>query len=316
MPTASVIVPARNAQRTLGRTLEALAAQQLDGAFEVLVVDDGSTDGTASVARAAPGPVRVLAQPRCGPAAARNLGVERSSAPLLAFCDADVFPTPGWLQAGVDALGAADLVQGRVVPDPLARPGPFDRSLWINGLAGLWEAANLFVVRELFTRVGGFTDWIRPRVGKPIAEDVWFGYRALELGAMPAFSELALAHHAVFERDWRGYVAERRRLAYFPAIARRMPELRREFLYRRAFLDRRSAMLDLALLGGLTALLTRSPLPLVAVVPYLGPLRAHSQRARPAGPRAGAVAAADLLADLVGLGAMASGSVRARSLVI
>ncbi len=300
--TVSVIVPARDAAGTIARTLEALAAQQLaDGAFEVIVVDDGSRDDTLALARGAPGPTRVITQPPLGPAAARNRGAAAASAPLLAFCDADVFPTPGWLQTGVHGLRSADLVQGRVLPDPDARLGPFDRSLWITRQVGLWETANLFVTRAVFEAVGGFEEWITPRRGKALAEDVWFGYRALRAGARPAFCAQALAHHAVFARGWPAYVAERARLAYFPAMARKMPELRPAFLYRRVFLDPRSARFDLALAGVLVALRRRSPAALVAVAPYVRAVRSRGSAG---------VAAADVLADVVGLAALLAGSVR------
>ncbi len=214
----SVIVPARDAAATIGRTLEALAGQELDGdgRFEVVVVDDGSQDDTVAVARAARGPTRVIRQPALGPAAARNRGVGAATAPLLAFCDADVVPQPGWLAAGVSALAEADLVQGRVLPDPAQPLGPFDRSLWITSQVGLWETANLFATRRAFEAAGGFEEWIAPRRGKALGEDVWFGYRALRAGARPAYCAQALAHHAVFPRGWPEYVAERARPALLP----------------------------------------------------------------------------------------------------
>lgn len=316
MIRASVIVPARNAEDTLPRTLEALARQELEGGYEVIVVDDGSTDNTRVVARSAAGSVRLLAQPASGPALARNLGVAESRGPVIAFCDADVFPVPRWLQAGLTALERADIVQGKVLPDPLAQLGPFDRSLWITRQAGLWETANLFVKRELFERTGAFEEWLRPHSGKAIAEDTWFGYRAQRLGARSSFCEEALAHHAVFERDWRAYVKERSRLWYFPAMVSKMPEMRADFLHRRVFLSSRHVRLDVGIAGSLLALALRSPLPLAATVPYLRAVRAHSRRSRPAGPRASAVAAADVAADLLGLAAIASGSLRYRSPVI
>jgi glycosyltransferase involved in cell wall biosynthesis len=310
MPTVSVIVPARDAAATLGRTLAALAGQDFEGEYEVLVVDDGSTDATAEVIRAAGGPVRALSQAAEGPAAARNHGVEHAHAPLLAFCDADVFPTPGWLAAGVGALGGADLVQGEVVPDPQSPRGPFDRSLWITGQVGLFETANLFVTRRAFDRAGGFEQWLEPRRGKAMAEDVWFGHRVLRTGATAKFCPDALAHHAVFPRGWPAYVAERTRMEYFPGMARRMPELRREFFYRRAFLTRRTAEFDLAIAGLAAAGLRRSPVPLILAAPYLRELRRHSMRVRPEGPRALAVAGADAAADLVGLASLLRGSLR------
>jgi glycosyltransferase involved in cell wall biosynthesis len=316
MPLVSVIVPARDASGTLGRTLAALAGQELEGDYEVIVVDDGSRDATAEVARAAPGPVTVLSQPAAGPAAARNRGVRHARAALLAFCDADVFPTPRWLSAGVSALGSADLVQGRVLPDPQARLGPFDRTLWITKHVGLFETANLFATRQAFDRAGGFEQWLEPRRGKALAEDVWFGYRALRAGARVSFCPESLAHHAVFPRAWPAYVAERTRLEYFPAMARQMPEMRREFFYLRAFLTPRSARFDLAWAALALAALGRAKSPLVLALPYLRELRRHSMRVRPEGPRALAVAGADAAADLVGLASLLWGSLRFRSPVL
>lgn len=316
MPDVSVVVPARDADRTLGRTLAALADQEGELEYEVIVVDDGSRDHTADIARAAGPPVVLIDQPPAGPAAARDRGVSHSSAPLLAFCDADVFPTRGWLKAGIEALAEADIVQGKVLPDPAATVGAFDRTIWIASQVGLWEAANLFVRRDVFNRAGGFREVIRPRTGKPLAEDVWLGYRALAAGARPAFAPAALAYHAVFPRTWIAYAAERRRLWHFPAIARTAPQLRVSFFYRQVFLDRRTARFDAAALAAALAWASRSPWPLLGAVPYLRLLRAHARRGLPAAPRPFAVGAADLVADAIGLAAMMAGSLRYRSLVL
>lgn len=311
-----MIVPARNAADTLPRTLQALSHQRYDGDYEVIVVDDGSQDGTAALARRAPGPVVVLEQPPRGPAAARNLGVRSARAAQLAFCDADVYPGPEWLRAGSRALEQADIVQGKVLPDPTDALGPFDRTIWITFAVGLFETANLFVRRDTFDLVGGFQEWIRPRAGKPLGEDMWFGYRALRAGASVSFCPQALAHHAVFARSWRDYVRERDRLQYFPAMARQMPELRRAFFYRRMFLNPRSARFDLAVVAGATASARRSAFPLVGVLPYLRVVARDAARGSARVVPRPAVAAADVAADVVGLAAMLSGSVRYRSPVI
>ena len=61
-----------------------------------------------------------------------------------------------------------------------------------------------------------------------MAEDVWLGWRARRAGLATGFASAAVVHHAVFPRSAGEYVAERRRLRHFPALVRRIPELRDE----------------------------------------------------------------------------------------
>lgn len=308
-----MIIPARNAQSTLGRTLACLAAQQTELGFETIVVDDGSEDATAAVAEAAPGEVRVLRQEAQGPAAARNRAVAEARGEALAFCDADCYPAAGWLEAGARALESYGLVQGKVVPEPGISIGAYDRSLWIESEVGLWETANLFVSRASFDAVGGFQEWLRPVSGKAMAEDVWFGWRVKRLGVRSGFCAAALAHHAVFRRSPKEYVLERRRLRHFPEMVAKMPELRRAFLHRRLFLNQRTAALDAALTGLAAAGLARRPWPLVAALPYAALV---SRRARGQSRSMAEVAAVEVLADLNGAAALVRGSVASRSPVL
>src|SRR5206468_2861624 len=74
--------------------------------------------------------------------------------------DADCFPTPTWLARGLEGLAGADVVQGRVEPDPTTPRTPFDRSLIVDRDGGFYQTANLFVRREMFDAVGGFKDWV------------------------------------------------------------------------------------------------------------------------------------------------------------
>lgn len=315
MVRASVIVPARNAEATLGRCLACLARQRTEVAFETIVVDDGSDDATAAVAEAAEGPVRVLRQQAAGPAVARNRGVAESRGEVLAFCDADCYPAAGWLEAGLGALRAWDLVQGRVAPEPDVEIGPYDRSLWIESEVGLWETANLFVTRTFFDRAGGFEDWLRPVAGKAMAEDVWFGWRVKRLGARSAFCATALSHHAVFQRSPKNYVLERRRLRHFPEMVAKMPELRHAFLHRRLFLNRRTAAFDAAVASLGAAALARDPWPLLATLPYARIL-VRGARVRSQGRSPVEVAVVDALADLVGAAGLARGSLESGTPVL
>ena len=198
-------------------------------------------------------------------------------------------------------------------PDPEASRGPFDRTLWVERETGLYETANLFVDRELFERLGGFEAWLEPVVGKELAEDVWFGWRARRAGARTGFCADAVVHHAVFPRDAGGFIAERRRLQHFPEMVARMPELRDAFLHRRWFLTARSAAFAGACLGAAAAAASRSPLPLLAAAPYA---RALARRSKQWRRRAPEVAAVTLAADAVGLAYLVKGSMRARTPVL
>lgn len=310
----SVIIAARNAAATLGATLAALAAQDRSEPFEVVVVDDGSDDDTRAVAAGAALDVTVVRERGVGPGPARNAGVAAASGDLLAFTDADCVPTPGWLRAGVAALAHADLVQGAVHADPAAtRRGPFDRTLWVTRETGLYECASLFVRREAFERAGGFEDWLGARLGKPLAEDAWLGWRLRRDGARSVFSDEALVHHAVFPRGAGAFAAERARLVYFPAIVRKMPELRNSLCFAPHLLSSRSAAFDLALAGAALALARRSQAPLVAAAPWLWMV---GRAAAPWRRRAPVAAAGEIAADAVGAAALAIGSARARSLLL
>jgi glycosyltransferase involved in cell wall biosynthesis len=313
MPAVSVIVPARDAAATIGRTLAGLRAQRDVADYEVLVVDDGSRDDTAAMARSAAVVTAVLAGDGAGPAAARNLGARRAGADALAFLDADCEPTPGWLAAGLAALRTQDLVQGQVQPRPAPAAGPFDRTIDVGEAHGLFESANLFVRRPLFERLGGFESWLRPRRGLELGEDVLLGWRARRDGARTGFARDALVYHEVFPRSAGSYVVERARLRFFPAMAARIPELRGEFFWRRYFLDRRSARFDLALAAGALAVLRRRPGWALGALPYF----AHTGRAARRSDRAWPlVAAVDAAADAVGFAALAYGSARHRALLL
>jgi glycosyltransferase involved in cell wall biosynthesis len=312
-PRVSVVIPARDAEKTLTAALNALAGEAIDGGHEVIVVDNGSLDRTAELAAASGVVSSVLRRARGdGPGAARNEGAAAARGSVLAFLDADCRPATGWLAAWVAATAEADLVQGPVIPEPSADRGPFDRTLSVGIAHGLFESANLFVRRELFERVQGFPPGIEAGGDAPFGEDVIFGWRASRAGARTAFCDAAIAYHVVDRRTAGQFIAERRRDALFAALAVSVPELRDAFFYRRYFLSRRSASFDLALAGMLLALLTRRRWPLAGALPYARLLAAAARW----GPRrAVEVALTEAIADAVGAAALAGGSLRHRSLL-
>ena len=312
-PLISVVIPARNAEATLGDTLHGLAQQDFSGPFEVIVVDDGSTDSTRSVALAATIEVRVLSAEGGKAGAARNQGAAAATAPVLAFTDADCMPSREWLREGLRALDEADLVHGPVVPDSRKEVGVFDRTLGVKRETGLYETANLFVTRDAFESVGGFEDWLFTPRGMTFGEDSLFGWKLRRAGGITRFASRPVVEHAVFRRGPRDYVRARADFVCVPALIQRMPELRRGILVGGLFLSAESIRFDIAVAGALMAIRSRSAAPLIVAAPYGVWLSVEALRQRRNAPL---VAAAKIAADAVRLGALVFGSIRYRSPVI
>lgn len=167
----SVVIAAYNAADTLGTQLEALAGQAPGLAWEVVVADNRSTDGTATVARrfADRLDLRVVPAPAKGNAAyARNVAVATCTAPWVAFVDADDMVAPGWVEAMAASLREHRFLAGRLDTAQLntrsvarTRPIPQDTGLqwWTVGPpmphAG---GGNLGIHRRVYEAVGGFDE--------------------------------------------------------------------------------------------------------------------------------------------------------------
>jgi len=156
----SVVVPAWNAARVLPELLDALARQTAE--HELVVVDAGSRDATAAIARAAG--ARVVAAPQRNRSLARNIGVAAAQGDLIAFTDADCVPVSGWAGALASCLEASPLAAGPVRMVASTRPSGSERFdlLWRYPQeryvreAGVAASANLGCRREAFEAVGGY----------------------------------------------------------------------------------------------------------------------------------------------------------------
>lgn len=157
----SFVIPARNEAEHIGDCLDSIAAA-VDGrwTYERIVVDHGSTDGTAAIA-AAHG-ARVLCHPSGTVAAVRNAGVEASSGRILAFIDADIILSPGW---GAGLEGLRERLEGRPGIIAGAIPGITDPPSWVERLwfdpakrsaVNHLPGANMTLPRTLFLELGGF----------------------------------------------------------------------------------------------------------------------------------------------------------------
>jgi glucosyl-dolichyl phosphate glucuronosyltransferase len=237
----SVVVATWNRAHLLGDTLRALGAQEVPTGlpWEIVVVDNNSTDATAQVvdefaAALDAVPIRRVLEPEQGLSRARNRGVGEARGAILAFCDDDVLPAKDWVARIPAALGRwnADGVGGRILPRFEGATPP----AWLTGSRRLmrqlalmdWEdsgplalplapnpqvwGANMAFRREVFDRAGGF-DPRRGVSGRRLfrGEEADLIERALRLGMRIAYDASLTVHHRIGP--------DRMRKAYFRRLA-------------------------------------------------------------------------------------------------
>ncbi|MEY2399646.1 MAG: hypothetical protein QOJ00_2820 [Actinomycetota bacterium] len=238
----SVVVPVRDRRDLLAKLLDGLAAQTFRD-FEVVVVDDGSTDGSAEVARAETRvATTVVSLPGRGAVAARQAGVAVARGDVLAFTDSDCVPAPQWLHEGVTAIDAgADVVMGRTRSQRPRRV--LERSLTAED-NGLYPTCNVFYRRAAFEQAHGFDVHLSHRLGfraggaakhLGFGEDTLLGWRVGRAGRA-AYAPDAVVEHAVFRPDLKDHFSRTLQAGAFPALVKEIPELRATLLNRRVFL--------------------------------------------------------------------------------
>ena len=168
-PYISVVIPAYNEQKYLPACLRAVGQQENAPPFEIIVVDNASTDGTARIAWQCG--ARVATEPRKGVARARQTGFEAACGEIIASTDADTRVTPDWLAriaahfrddpALGGVYGPVHWYDGRPVDRWVLRY-PVGWAQWLSHCArrDLWWGSNFGVRREVFRKAGGFpVDW-------------------------------------------------------------------------------------------------------------------------------------------------------------
>ena len=320
----SVIVPVRNRRELLRRCLDALADQTVAD-HEVIVVDDGSGDGSAEEAEAearAGRPVRVLRTPSVGAVAARSAGVRAARSRVLAFTDSDCVPGPGWLAAGTAAIRAgAAVAVGPTWPAGVVRP--LERSLASDGRDGLYATSNVFYDRAAFEEAGGFDPRAGERLrfrpgptlgGTGFGEDTLLAWRVVRAGGGAAVCADAVVHHHVFPADPADSVRRAWSVGAFPALVREVPELRRALLVDGVFLGSRRR---LGLYSALVAtLLGRRRAAAAGLAAWALAQGRHALSSETSRRRALWSVPADLAVDAVTAAALLAGSARHRSPVL
>ena len=190
-PFVSVIIPARNEEIVLPETLKAVFANEYpQDCFEVLVIDNGSEDATAEIAREVGASVHRLDGVNVG--AVRNFGVEKAKGEYLAFLDADCIPDADWLSKGVAALQEERCIAGSTYDVP--EEADWIEKTWFSQREhGRVEtthinAGNLFVARELFFEIGGFD------ASLPTGEDTEFCTRARAITRIISDERVRVVH--------------------------------------------------------------------------------------------------------------------------
>lgn len=164
VPAVSVVVPVYNGRAFLGRCLETLFAQDVPAA-EILVVDDGSTDGSPELVRP---PARLLKTGgRRGAGYARNLGARAASGEILFFTDSDVEVPPDWIRKGLAAMREHGVPCGGggyagPVQPVLVQQFAHEELVWRrrnhHGYVQTLVSNNLYCRRDLFLAAGGFPE--------------------------------------------------------------------------------------------------------------------------------------------------------------
>jgi glycosyltransferase involved in cell wall biosynthesis len=228
-PQISAIICTHNRDAYLGAAIDSLLNQEFAGEFEVIVVDNASSDRTREVveSRLTHPRLRYIHEPTIGLSVARNTGANQAEAPILAYLDDDAVASPQWLQVLHDAYQQNEklaIAGGKVTL--LWAPG-MEPPAWLSaGLAGNLGAYDLgdvplfidrpgltprglnYSIRQSFLQaIGGF-DINLGRVGKNLLsnEELMMTEKALELGWQVAYLPTAIAAHNVaperVQRSW------------------------------------------------------------------------------------------------------------------
>ncbi len=288
-PSISVVIPAYRRPEQLREAVLSVLDQDLPPSeYEVIVVDSSPDDSVSQVMN------ELQPKASCrliykhkeaeGPGPSRNLGVECSTAPIVAFMDSDCSATRGWLRAGLGAFhDPIGIVQGPVRPRPEKTVGVFSHSLLVDRETYCYQTANVFYRRECFDQVGGFMkNWLGRAQRVVGGDDADLAWRVKRKGWTTFFCNKALVYHDVVTTpiwDWIWI----RSMIIVPWLVAKYPEIKPYFYYQ-FFYDRAQALFVLGVAG--TALAWISRWFLLLWVPYFlhrasqptrtlrGPLRA------------------------------------------
>lgn len=233
--------------------------------YEIIVVDDGSTDDTAAVVEQmqSSSPVRLRLErlnPGRGPALARNIAVAMARAPIIAFTDSDCRAGNDWLERGLTGFenDRIAFVTGSVLHKPEQRIGFFSSvNEPVTEAHPSYPTCNAFYRRDVFLAMGGFDEKLCFRTFLNRATecaDTDLAWRIRESGLEHRFVRDAVIYHEVFEKSLGSWFIDNFRLFVVPALVKRHPQLREQLLHGRLFFVRENALFYLAVIGAVLGL--------------------------------------------------------------
>lgn len=214
-PLISIVIPAWNGARFLHSATECVAAQQ-HANLEVLLIDDGSTDGLSMALQECPAFVRYFRQERKGPAAARNRGIQESNGNLIGFLDIDDLWTGIHLRTLLEALESnpeAGIAQGMMCHFWSTAEGKYRRTEPYR----MPYLGSCLLRRSVFTKIGLFDEQML------LGEDHDFFYRCWENDVLKVnVPQLSL----LYRRHANTYSSGRNHEAHLLTIKRRIERIR------------------------------------------------------------------------------------------
>lgn len=262
----TVAVPVKDRREQMRRCLTALLDQDHPN-YEVLVLDNDSSDGTAEACReiAAESQVSVRVETVSGSVGVvRNLGAQRAHGEFLAFTDSDCVADRGWLSAITRAFRAdprVGVVCGPTHPESAVVAG-WPATIEVRSWSGRFESCNVAFRTAPFRDSEGFDE-----VVGHFWEDTAAGYAMLRLGWRTAFAPDALVLHDVTYPGFAWHMRRALKMRNLGPVLVRYPEAA-ELLYLGIFVRRRDAKLVAWVAGLALAVASRSPIPLALSLPY------------------------------------------------
>jgi len=227
-PLLSVVIPVKNMKNLITKTLYALEKQQPGINMEIIVIDDGSTDGTAEyINQLKLSDVKVISQPNKGPAAARNRGIQEAKADIIAFLDADVIPHSDWAKLILEKFESDPSIAGvegcTICPD-FDDIDPYSHFMR-NMEGGNYPTCNIAYSKAWLERVDGFDE----RYRLPWREDSDLAFSIIGAGGEIRFVKDAVVEHPVLPGNaWRVCITYSLRRQYDILLKCRHPHFYRE----------------------------------------------------------------------------------------